>query len=131
MSIAAKGDRARSTDLSRPVEEHLPLSSVDLHILLVLIDTDLYGYALLERIGEDSDGQVTMDLGALYRALARLSRDGLVEEVAPPADAEVAPGRPRRWYGSTELGARVARAEVRRLRALVDLGEARLVGVPA
>lgn len=106
--------------------DHLPLSVGDFHILLVLAERDLYGYGLLQAIERESGGVVRPDLGALYRALARLERDGLVGEAAPPADAAPTPGKQRRYYGITLLGRQVLAADAARLSSALDLVKLRL-----
>ena len=58
------------------------------------------------------------DVGTMYRALARMAENGLIAAAArrPAADA----GDERRnYYRITDAGVRVARAEVRRLEALM------------
>ena len=109
------------------------LSATDLHVLLVLADRNLYGYALLQAVETESGGAVSPDIGSLYRVLARLVAEGLVSEVDPPADAPDANrGRPRRYYGLTDTGRDVARAEVRRLAHVLELaGRRRLAPEPA
>ncbi len=99
----------------------LPLSALDLHVLLVLAERDLYGYAIMKAV-EAQYGAVAPEIGSLYRVLARLSDEGLVREVAAPEGAE-APhrGRPRKYYGLTEAGLRVACAEVQRLKRVVEV----------
>ena len=108
------------------IEALLPLSAVDLQVLLVLCDGDLYGYAILQGVVDESDGRLRPDLGALYRGLARLTQAGLVREADPPADAPPSPGRPRRYYGITSFGLRVVETEVARLRSLLELASHRL-----
>jgi DNA-binding PadR family transcriptional regulator len=67
---------------------------------------------------------MAVEPGNLYRVLRRLLADGLVDEAerrpAPDLDDER-----RRYYRLTPLGARVAAAEVERLRALVSSPVAR------
>ncbi len=109
-----------------PRDRRQPLSPNDFHVLLVLAEQSLYGYALLKAIQEESDGLVSPDLGALYRGLARLSSDGLVTESAPPDDADLSPGRPRRYYAITEEGRSLLAAEVERLGRALDLARIRL-----
>lgn len=103
-----------------------PLSAADFHILLVLTDSQLYGYAILQAVERESLGAVRPDLGALYRALARLCSAGLVETCEPPDNAPPAPGKPRRYYRVTSAGRDAVRAETERLRTAVALAEHRL-----
>jgi DNA-binding PadR family transcriptional regulator len=112
--------------LNSAVRSHLPLSGGDFHLLLVLAERDLYGYALLQAIERESGGVVTPDLGALYRALARLERGGLVQEAVSPEDEAPSPGKQRRYYGITALGRSVLVAEASRLRSALNLAALRL-----
>ena len=105
------------SDLPTPVQ-HLPLSAADCHVLLALSRQDMYGYALLKAMGEDSRGVVGMDIGALYRALDRLLRSGLIAE-SPRRPETGARGKPRRYYRLSPLGRRVLDAEMQRLRRVL------------
>ncbi|MEM1178231.1 MAG: PadR family transcriptional regulator [Acidobacteriota bacterium] len=107
-------------------DDYLPLRAADCHLLMALRRGEMYGYALLQAMADDSSGVVTMDIGALYRALDRLMRDGLIAE-SGRQDAEPSRGRPRRYYAITDFGREVLAAELVRLERLVALshGEAR------
>lgn len=107
--------------------EALPLSATELQVLLVLCERELYGYAILKAVEEESRGSVSPEIGSLYRILARLVSQGLLEEADPPADAEPHPGQPRRYYGITEKGRRVAATEAARLRGVVELARRRRI----
>ena len=72
-------------------------------ILLLLSEQPGYGYGLVPRLVEFRFGHV--DRPAVYRALAQLERDGLVQV---SADARH-PGQARRVYSVTPLGERVLR----------------------
>ncbi len=104
-----------------------PLSPVDFHVLLVLAAEDLYGYAILKAIAEESGGTVSPDIGSLYRVLARLVSKDLVDEAPPP---EAAPdshrGRPRRYYSLTEFGREALEADARRLESALEIARVRL-----
>lgn len=101
---------------------HSALSALDFHVLLVLSREDLWGYAILKAVEAQSDGAVTVEIGSLYRVLARLMEAGLVAEADSPPDApEVHRGRPRRYYRLTEAGLEVARAEAQRLNRVVKV----------
>ncbi len=104
----------------------LPLSPADLHVLLVLAERELYGYAILKAVEEESNGHVRPDLGALYRALARLTTAGMVREAKAPNDQAPAPGQKRRYFGLTAGGRKTLVAEVARLEHVLDLAGARL-----
>ncbi len=72
-------------------------------ILLLLSEQPGYGYGLVPRLVEFRFGHV--DRPAVYRALAQLERDGLVQVSANDHQ----PGQARRVYSVTPLGERVLR----------------------
>ena len=99
------------------------LTSMEFEILLSLASGDLHGYAIIQDIGERSDGRLTVRPGTLYRAIARLLEAGLIEEVAPPrheADAER-----RRYYRMTRSGRQAAAIESERLSRQLQTARAR------
>lgn len=98
-------------------EALLPLTPLSLAILLALAEEDRHGYALLQEIERESEGRIRAGTGTLYAALQRLSDEGLIEERRAAAGVDAR----RRYYGITALGREVARAELRRLRRLLDL----------
>ena len=100
----------------------LPLSEVVWEVLLALADEDRHGYAVLLEVERRTGGALRLLPGSLYRALSRLRRDGVLEEVADPGDA--ADPR-RRVYRLTALGRRVAAAEAARLAAKVRAARGR------
>lgn len=99
-------------------ESHLPLAPATFQILLTLVDGDRHGYAIMKEVAERTDGSVRLGPGTLYGALKRLLESGLVEEGSERADPELGDER-RRYYRLTSFGLRVARAEARRLEAMV------------
>lgn len=113
-------------DLTRKtlsVEEHLPLKPAQQLALLLLAEGPTYGVALMEALEERSGGTIRLNAGSLYRLLASLVDDGLVEpteEVANPSGA----GAPRKLYGLTAFGREVLAAEARRQAGLLDMARA-------
>ena len=102
-------------------------SAIETHLLIALRTGPSYGYALLQELERRSEGEISPDIGSLYRTLARLMERGWVEEVPAPADAETtSPGRPRRYSGLAEEGGRALDREVGRLEALVALAREEL-----
>jgi DNA-binding PadR family transcriptional regulator/polyisoprenoid-binding protein YceI len=73
-------------------------------VLLLLSEEPAYGYHLAKGLEELRFGRV--DRPSVYRALAQLERDGLVEAWSDPPKA----GQARRVYGLTEDGQRALRA---------------------
>ncbi len=78
-------------------------------VLAILDEGESYGYAILKRIDELSDGAMEWTDGMLYPLLHRLDRLGYVEDrwIEPES------GRKRRYYRITPAG-RDALAEQRR-----------------
>jgi DNA-binding PadR family transcriptional regulator len=89
-----------------------------MHIVLALLGGELHGYAVMQRVGELSDGAVRMGPGTLYGALGRLVDDGLVVETTDRL--ERADGERRRYYELTANGRSVALVELARLQTLVE-----------
>lgn len=102
----------------RPPESFLPLPAASFQIMLALVDDERHGYAIMKEVAERSDGTVRLGPGTLYGTLKRLLEAGLVEESAERTDAELDDER-RRYYRLSKLGLAVARAEARRLDAIV------------
>ena len=94
---------------NRSPEEMLPLKPADFHILLVLSKEDLHGYGIMQQVEAESDGRVRLEVGSMYRLIARLTDEGLV------AESGRANNDRRKYYRITEFGKRVVRLEARRL----------------
>lgn len=100
-------------DRDRRTETLLPLRPVEFQILLSLAEGERHGYGIIQDARER--GEAAPDIGTLYRALARMLDQGLIES----ADSRHAPEDERRnYYRITDAGLRVAKAEARRLDAL-------------
>jgi DNA-binding PadR family transcriptional regulator len=102
----------------QPAEAFLPLPPATFYILLALADRELHGYAIMKGAAAGSDGSVRLGPGTLYGTLKRLLEAGLVEEGGEGTDVDRGDER-RRYYRLTQLGLSVARAEARRLDAMV------------
>jgi DNA-binding PadR family transcriptional regulator len=109
-------------DRPRTTETQLPLRPVEFHILLSLAVGERHGYGIIQ--DAEARGETAVpDVGTLYRALARMVDQGLIEPSArrPAADA----GDERRnYYRIRPKGLKVARAEARRLAALTRAARA-------
>jgi len=103
---------------SDSVTHFLPLSPQDFHVLLVLKDGPRHGYGIVRAAEEQFSANLGLDIGTLYRIVARLLERGLIHEVKPKNRSQ-ADGRKRRFYQATKLGVSVARAEAERLHALL------------
>lgn len=99
----------------------LPLTETAFEILLSLADGERHGYDILKDIERRTDGRLRLHPGTLYRALARMLDDGLVEQTA----SEDGIDQRRRPVRMTRLGGDVAKAESARLAAQVGHARAR------
>ena len=96
----------------------LPLKPADFHILLEPGGLGpLHGYGVMKAVERESNGEVRLELGSLYRLLGRLLDLGAL--AAQESDDR------RRNYSLTAFGRRVLEAEARRLAALVKLAPVR------
>lgn len=108
-----------------------PLKPTHYLILLLLAEEPTYGVVLMERLEDRSGGAVRLNAGSLYRTIAGLVEDGLVEPVRQEAPGEGG-GAPRKLYRTTERGRKAVADEARRqasilesVRALDLLGDTR------
>lgn len=106
-------------------EDHPPLRSVELDILLGVVDRPRHGYAILQEAEARSNGRLGFEIPTLYRALRRMRDAGLIRTAeAPVSDAD----ERRDYWQATPLGRSVLRAELARLEALLETGRARTGG---
>lgn len=104
-------------------DSHIPLRSVELHILLSVVDRPRHGYAILQEAEERNDGRPGFEIPTLYRALRRLREADLIRTAdAPEPDSD----ERREYWEATGLGRRVLEAELTRLGGVVALGRARI-----
>ena len=94
------------------------------HILLVLAERSHHGAEIQRRASEMTGGEVKLYPVTLYRALDDLAADGLIREVAAPADADH--NEKRRYYVITPAGRRALAAEAEALEATARLARAAL-----
>lgn len=112
----------------RQIEQRLTtLRPVEFHILISLATGERHGYGIIQDI-EARGEAVVPDVGTMYRALARMVDSGLIEAAARRSAPDAGDER-RNYYRITDTGLQVARAEARRLEALMRA--ARLGGLLA
>lgn len=70
-------------------------------VLAILSEGESYGYAIIKRVGELSDGELQWTDGMLYPLLHRLERRGFVRAVWGKSET----GRRRKYYRLTDAGA--------------------------
>jgi len=94
-------------------------------MLLALTEGERHGYALKRAILERTEGKLNLGSGALYGSISKMLEGGLIEESDERPDPHLDDER-RRYYRITPLGRRVAEAEARRLRDLLELAQSHL-----
>src|SRR6478672_4469906 len=87
-------------------KELVAASTVPL-VLSVLAEGEDYGYALIQRVRELSDGQIEWTEGMLYPVLHRMEAQGLLESEWK----EGTTGRKRKYYRICKKGKTFLRAE--------------------
>jgi transcriptional regulator len=90
--------------------------TVDVLILKTLSGKPLHGYGISEVIRERSNGDLAVEDAALYQALHRLERKGLVESEWGISDTN----RRARFYSISTAGRKQLRTEVVELRRYVN-----------
>ena len=105
----------------------LPLvqGTVDLLVLRVLTPGDMHGYGIATEVHRRTDGDLTLPDAALYQALHRLERQGLVEAEWRPS----ANNRRARYYALTRAGRKRLREETAAWRRYSRAVEAVLEGI--
>src|SRR5919107_4090041 len=100
-------------------ESYLPLTLAVLDIMVTLGDEELHGYAIMQEVRRRTDGKRRLAPGTLYRSLKQMEERGWVVEAEERPEPDLDDER-RRYYRLTDLGRRVALAEVERLEGLVE-----------
>jgi len=104
--------------MSRPKD--LVQGTLDLLVLRVIALEPMHGWAIAQRIRQMSHDELRVGQSALYPALHRLERQGLVEAEWLLSDNN----RRARYYGLTAAGRRALKAETaewERLSAAISL----------
>ena len=109
--------------MNEDVISFLPLSPAILHILLALAGEERHGYAIMQEVSRQSEGQYKLGPGTLYDNLQKLVNHAMVEESSRRA-ADDDPRR--RYYRLTAFGRRVLTAEIARLESVIREARAHL-----
>lgn len=105
--------------MTPPRGRGVPLKPPHYLILVLLAEEPTYGVALMERMDDRSGGGLRLNAGSLYRTIASLVDDGLVEPVREEAPADGV-GAARKIYGVTSRGLEALTREARRQAALLE-----------
>ena len=103
----------------RSPEAMLPLKPADFHILMVLSREDLHGYGIMQQVEAESAGRVRLEVGSMYRLIARMTDEGLI------AESKRKNSDRRKYYEITSVGKQVARLEAQRLADVVNVARVR------
>jgi len=98
----------------------VPLPPAELHILMALATGDKHGYAIMQQVAQETEGQVRMGPGTLYGTIKRLRESRFIVESKGQARGRGDDER-RRYYRLTAPGRKVLSAELDRLAAVVRL----------
>ena len=89
------------------INKDLVAASATPLVLAILAESDSYGYAILKRVSELSDGRLEWSDGMLYPVLHRLERLGFVAGTWRKSES----GRQRKYYRLTPQGREQLAAE--------------------
>ncbi len=96
-----------------------PLSESYFYILLCLAKGANHGYGIMQMTERLSGGDVTIGSGTMYGATGNMLKKGWIREILSDE-----PGvERRRLYQLTETGREILRAEIERLRRMLDNAE--------
>lgn len=101
-----------------------PLKPRWFQILLALSEGEKHGSAIMEEVLARTDGGMKLWPATLYGSLRDLEEAGWIREVDPDPDAAPEPGR-RRTHTLTDEGRAVLRAELERMREILELARSR------
>ena len=100
------------------------LTPAAFQVLIALASGEAHGYAVMRFVDRLTDGAMRLAPGTLYRTMARLVADGLVEEELDASDPQAPHDARRRYYRLTPLGRRVAHAQAAILSRVVAAADA-------
>src|SRR5215510_758082 len=92
-------------DASR-IQSLLPLTPTVFHMLLALADGEKHGYAIMQAVAEETQGQMQIRTGSLYGSIRRMIEAGLIEDTNGRPNPDLDDER-RRYYASTDFCRRV------------------------
>ena len=90
------------------------------YYILLSLTTPLHGYGIMQKIEDMTHGRVIVSAGTLYGAINTLLERGWIKQHVTAEDSR------RKEYVITDEGKKVLKAELARLRQLVEHGEATL-----
>jgi len=94
-------------EIKLAVSKDLVAASATPLILTILAEGESYGYAIIKRVRELSNGQMHWADGMLYPVLHRLEQQGLIESNILTSEA----GRKRKYYRIKKKGTRMLKEQ--------------------
>ena len=99
-----------------------PALTEAVYYILLSLQEPLHGYGIIQNVDKLSGGRVRLAAGTLYGAINTLLDKGWIRALENEADSR------KKEYRITEAGLDVLKAEVRRLRELLENGNRVLGG---
>ena len=99
------------------------MTELTLHVLLALGEGAAHGYAIGKDVEARSGGRLDPTTGALYQVLKRLTDEGLIRQVKPPAE-DTGDAR-RKYFALTPSGRKAATNELARLEDVITAARKR------
>ena len=109
---------------------HLPLKPLVFQILLVLLEGERHGYAIVKQVEANTGAEIRIEPGNLYRTLRTMETQGLIEEADSRPDPELDDQR-RKYFRITPVGDEAVRLETTRIERLAVAARARLAEASA
>lgn len=81
----------------------LTYGSVDMLVLKLIENRDMYGYQIIEELEKQSNNIFQLSAGSLYPLLHNLENKRYVDTYDAPVDSK-SPGKPRKYYRITKQG---------------------------
>lgn len=85
-----------------------------MYYVLLVLTSPSYGYEIMQKITELTEGRVSVGAGTLYALLGRFEKEGIIRQVKAVDRKKV--------YQLTEEGQELLKEEYRRLKSLVEDG---------
>ena len=102
----------------RYMKKSEPMSESYYYILLCLAKGANHGYGIMQMTEKLSRGDVTIGSGTMYGATSNMMKKGWIKEIMSTEGAER-----RRLYQLTDTGREALRAEINRLRRMLENAE--------
>ena len=96
------------------IEKYLPLTEATCYIMLALVEP-LHGYGVMQKVSTLSGGTVELGAGTLYGVLTSLEKEKLIVMLREEER--------RKIYTLTPRGREVLKAQIERLKIMMDNGQ--------